>query len=118
MKNIGEKIQSFLIVGVVLFIIFGVYSEDSSSSSPEYQEEKYLAEQEELIESHIEEQKYQEELDKEYEMWATELYFIDNGYYYHEDRNCKGLEGYDNVNIIYYDELIDHQELKACNWCV
>lgn len=113
------KIKDFLLTGMTLILILGAFNGDSSSSSPEHhQEEMYLAEQEELIESHLEEQKYQEELDAEAEFWATELYYINNGYYYHEDRNCEGLKGYDNVNITYYDELIDHQELKACNWCV
>lgn len=77
----------------------------------------YIAQQEELIEDHIEEQKYQKYEDAENEFFATKLYYINNGYYYHTDRNCEGLKGYENVNITYYDELLDHPELKSCNWC-
>lgn len=45
-----------------------------------------------------------------------EVHFIDNGYYYHEDTTCKGLDGY-NYNTIYKVDLYEHQELDPCNWC-
>ena len=116
--NILNIIGRLFPIACIIFIILGFWESDgSSSSSPEYQEEMYIAQQEALIEDHIEEQKYQEYEDAENEFWATELYYINNGYYYHTDRNCEGLKGYENVNITYYDELLDHPELKPCNWC-
>lgn len=45
------------------------------------------------------------------------VYFINNGYYYHEDRNCKGLEGYNNLNEIELVETQYYKNLKPCNWC-
>ncbi|WP_220797823.1 hypothetical protein, partial [Paraclostridium bifermentans] len=60
----------------------------------------------------------QEAIDMEASL-AKSLYYIDNGYYYHDDINCKGLESYteDEINKFYPDDLIYHQELKPCNWC-
>lgn len=45
------------------------------------------------------------------------VYFINNGYYYHEDINCKGLEGYSNLNEIELVETQYYKNLKPCNWC-
>lgn len=60
----------------------------------------------------------QEEIDMETQ-YNEELYFIDNGYYLHKDKNCKGLEGYTEgeINTIVVEDAIYYQELKPCNWC-
>lgn len=47
------------------------------------------------------------------------LYYVNDGYYFHDDINCRGLNGHrNNLNITYYDKLYEHQELSPCNWCV
>lgn len=47
----------------------------------------------------------------------TDVYFINNGYYYHMNLSCKGLEGYSDLNKITLLETQDYPNLKPCNWC-
>lgn len=56
-----------------------------------------------------------EELEGEAQLYQS-VYFIDNGYYFHKDTECKELEGYDYNEIAIMD-LIDYQQLDPCNWC-
>lgn len=116
-----EKVRD-IIIGI--FVIGGIMIalEDSGRNSPEYNEAKIEAEQEQLeedTESYLEAQEYEDEADRaEAEFWGKELYIIEDGYYYHEDKNCKGLEGY-NIITTNNDELVENQmDLKPCNWCV
>lgn len=115
MKNLSlldkiVNISRVLLVALIVVVLF----DNRENSSLEKVENDYLAFEEEVSTSEIEEQEYISEA----ELFSIELYFIDNGYYYHEDKYCKGLEGYNNLNITYYDELLDYPSLDACNWCV
>lgn len=66
----------------------------------------------------LEELEYEREIQEEIRQNDT-LYYIDNGYYFYNDINCKRLDGYrDELNITYPEELYEHQELSSCNWCV
>lgn len=120
-----EKVRD-IIIGI--FVIGGIMIalEDSGRNSPEYNEAKMEAEQEQLEEdtaSYLEAQEYEDEADRaEAESMASvekTVYFIDNGYYYHEDINCKGLEdySYSELNEIELVETQYHPNLKPCNWC-
>ena len=113
MENLLDKIVNISRVLLVVIII-GALFENGEHSSFEQAENDYLAFEEEILEQEIEEEIYISEA----ELFSIELYFINNGYYYHEDKNCKGLEGYNNLNMVYYDELLDYPNLNACNWCV
>lgn len=121
----GSLFGIILLVGYLIFFIFfddgggntysdyGDYQEQKNLELYEYEQEQAREAEEELVEDHFE----------ALEMEAKEnqpLYFIDNGYYFHDDINCKGLEGYSEaeLNRITPDELWEHQELSPCNWCV
>ena len=117
MREKLKKIKDFLMIGVVVLVVLSLFeSGGSGSSSPEYQEEMYLAEQEALIEDHIEEQKYQEYEDEN--AWEYEpIYFLPNGYYYHSTKECKGLEGCYNIQEDIFGNISEYRHLDACNWC-
>lgn len=105
-------------LGVVMLIVFGVvvYNSFFGDSGSSYSEEDWAEyAEEQMIEDHIRDL---EEQEREIEM--NTLYFIDNGYYLHNDINCKGLDGYrdDNLNRISIEDAYDYQELSPCNWCV
>lgn len=88
--------------------------------------DEYISKQEELEQEAIEEmvedrerEEYYDELEANAgysEESFKEVHFIDNGYYYHEDTTCKGLEGY-SFNTIYKVDLFEYPELDPCNWC-
>ena len=66
----------------------------------------------------IKEEEYNKECDSALAyLDYTDVYFLNNGYYYHMDRNCDGLEGYDDLNQMAMIELQDYPNLKPCNWC-
>lgn len=109
----GDLFAIIMVVFFGVFIINDVFF-DNGSSSPT--EECAEHEEEQLVEAHLDELEREKEEAKQY----APLYYIDNGYYFHNDINCKGLDGYrnDDLNVTYPDELIEHQELSPCNWCV
>lgn len=122
MKTLKENLFGIIIVLVFGgFFAYDFFIDDSSSSPYSYSDESYREEawanyaEDKMIEDMEIEREIAEEEAREY---AT-LYYIDNGYYFHDDINCRGLDGYrDNLNTTQPDELIEHQELSACNWCV
>lgn len=105
--------------GVIMLLLFGgffvydAFIDDSGSSYSDEDWTEYTEEQ--LVEDHLREL---EEEEQEIEM--NTLYYIDNGYYLHNDINCKGLDGYrnENLNRISIEDSYDYQELSPCNWCV
>lgn len=105
--------------GVIMLLLFGgffvydAFIDDSGSSYSDEDWTEYAEEQ--LVEDHLREL---EEEEQEIEM--NTLYYIDNGYYLHNDINCKGLDGYrnENLNRISIEDSYDYQELSPCNWCV
>lgn len=130
MKKFREimKENLFGIILLVLFFIFYIscdgeggniysdydeYKEQENLELYEYEQEQMREAEEQLAEDHY---RALEMEDEEYE----QLYFIDNGYYFHNDINCKGLEGYskDELNHIVSQDLWKHEELSPCNWCV
>lgn len=121
----GSLFGIILLVGYLLFFIFSDGEGGNTYSDyDEYKEQKnlelYEQEQSQMREA---QEQLAEDHYRELEMEAEEnkqLYFIDNGYYFHDDINCKGLEGYskDELNYITWDGLWDHKELSPCNWCV
>lgn len=118
MRETVEKIKDFLIIGVAILVVLSLFESDGSgSSSPEYQEEMYIAQKEALIEDHIEEQKYQEYENAE-NAWEYEpIYFLPNGYYYHSTKECKGLEGCYNIQEDIFGNISEYRHLDACKWC-
>lgn len=99
-----------------------------SEPSKEYSDEEiikleddYIEQQEELIDDYIAQQEEEERLLLTEEKIMTEVsmpvYFIDRGYYYHEDFNCQGLENCYNINEIELVETQYYPNLKPCNWC-
>lgn len=116
--KVWDFISNYVFPGIVL-IMFGGLVLDSvfgDNGGPvdydSYLEEKALYEHEQMIEDHFSDLEYQDD--------EATLYYIDNGYYFHDDINCKGLDGYrnDDLNITSTSGLYEHQELSACNWCV
>lgn len=104
--------------GVIMLILFGVviYNSFIGDSGSSYSNEDWAEyEEEQLVEDYLREL---DEIEREIE--SNTLYFIDNGYYFHRDINCEGLDGYrnDNLNRISIEDLYDYQELSPCNWCV
>ena len=122
MKKFKEFIKSTSgIWGIILFLGFcSIWWDSCDNDTTTMSEEEY----EEIL---SEEEQANQELAEDYygaleaeRLENQPLYFIDNGYYFHDDINCKGLEGYskDELNRITPDELWEHKELSPCNWCV
>ena len=61
----------------------------------------------------MEETEYKDEYAWEYEP----IYFLPNGYYYHSTKECKGLEGCDNIQEDIFGNISVYKNLDACNWC-
>lgn len=113
-------------LGIIMLIVFGMVVYNSfSGDAPfagdaadyEYEKDFEYAEaaKEQMIEDHLRDLEAKEAEAAEY---AT-LYYINNGYYFHNDINCKGLDGYrNNLNTTSPGDLIEHPELSPCNWCV
>lgn len=115
MKTLKENLFGIIIV---LLVFVPLIIHDSSPSS--YSEEDWAEyAEDQMIEDLEYEREIQEEIAQDEARQNATLYYINNGYYFHDDINCKGLDGYrDNLNITYPDELYEHQELNPCNWCV
>lgn len=122
MKKLIEYLKEDLLAAIIV-IIFGSFliydffiDKDpyySDEESNDLQWEEYA--EQEMVKDHLLELERQEQ---EAELYAP-LYYINNGYYFHNYINCKGLDGYrNNLNTTYIEELIEHPELSACNWCV
>lgn len=109
-------------LGVVMLIVFGVvvYNSFFGDSGSSYSEEDWAEyAEEQMIEDHIRDLEIQEEIEQAEAYENATLYYINNGYYFHDDINCKGLDGYrNNLNTTSPEDLIEHQELSPCNWCV
>lgn len=103
--------------GIFILSIIIFYPKQGGSAD-KYFDKKEEEEQEYAEYMEKEEIANQEAIDME-SKYHEELYFIDNGYYLHKDKNCKGLEGYteDEINTIEGQDAIYYQELKPCNWC-
>lgn len=117
----SKNLKCLLGILLVSFTMVGC-SNQSSDKIDEYFDKKEEEDQaflDEQAEQYIREEKDQKE---EYESESAlyeEAYFIDNGYYFHKNKNCKGLEGYSDseINTIVFGDLFEYPELKACNWC-
>lgn len=103
--------------GAFIILIIAFYP-NQGGSADDYFDKKEAYEQEYQEDMEREGLARQEEIDSEASL-AKSLYYIDNGYYYHDDINCKGLEGYTEgeINTIVVEDAIYYQELKPCNWC-
>lgn len=114
----GEKVR-YIIIGI--FVIGGIIIalEDNGRNSPEYNEAKIEAEQEQLEAQNMDTEAMERAEVESMASVEKTVYFIDNGYYYHEDINCKGLEdySYSDLNEIELVETQYHPDLKPCNWC-
>lgn len=103
------------------------YTEDTTVEAAANEEEKVAKAEEEMIEEYVQAQLDKEQIEKEIseaEATADEadgkvFYYIDNGYYFHDDIDCKGLDGYRDEKLNRTDlyGLSDHPELSPCNWC-
>ena len=110
-----DNVINIVRVLLVVIIVGILFENKNMDSSYEEDENNYIEFEEEML---VSDEMDTPEYITEEELFSIELYFINNGYYYHENKNCKGLEGYKNLNITYYDELLDYPNLRACNWCI
>lgn len=121
MKFLKENLFGIIFLFFGVFLIYHEFTDDSSSSPYYYIDE---ADREEAWHNYVEDQmiedlEFERKIAEEEERENAPLYYIDNGYYFHNDINCRGLDGYrDNLNTIHPEALIEHQELSPCNWCV
>lgn len=113
-----EKVRD---ITIGIFIICGIIMalDNNGRNSPEYNEAKMEAEQEQLESQNMDTDAMERAEIESMASVEKTVYFIDNGYYYHEDINCKGLEdySYSELNEIELVETQYHPDLKACNWC-
>lgn len=131
-----REILELLIVALFIGILFtngtggSTQSTDRIDSSDEMyrnEEEQYDKAEEEMIEEYVQAQLDKENMEREIaeaEATANEaegkvFYYIDNGYYFHDDINCRGLDGYRDEKLNRTDlyDLSNHPELSPCNWC-
>ena len=110
MKNIFQVLG--IIAAFLFYYIFPLNAPSIESQILEREEEEHQA----LVDLH-ESEKYYEELAMQGDIIAaTPVYFINNGFYFHKNATCKGLQGYE-YNETTIDDLINYPSLDPCNWC-